>query len=51
MNEPREDEAPQSPEAPPRPLLGPVFWVLIGFSLFCVALGAAATVLLPRLPL
>lgn len=33
----------------PRPLLGPMFWLMLAFGLVCVAAGVAFALLAPRL--
>lgn len=42
---PESDEAPDP--APPRPLLGPRFWLLISFTVVCILAGLAVAWLGP----
>jgi len=43
------DDPTPDDEPPPRPLLGPMFWVLMALSVFCVAAGISVAAFGPRL--
>lgn len=36
-------------ERPPRPLMGPTFWIMLALSVVCVLAGAFVAMVLPRL--